>query len=89
MIHTWTENIEVFPRSASIVEDNGIFLSNYVCMQPVKKSPDVPDGNVKGRVTELPGSQQFPLHPLPHISILVRERSSREKVQARNWLPVQ
>ena len=37
MIHTWTENIEVFPRSASIVEENGVFLSNYVCMQPVKK----------------------------------------------------
>jgi hypothetical protein len=37
MIHTWGEEIEVYPRSASIVEEGGTFLSNYVCMQPVKK----------------------------------------------------
>lgn len=37
MIHNWGKNIAVFPRSASIVEENGIFLSNYVCMEPVRK----------------------------------------------------
>ena len=48
MIHTWTENIEVFPRSASIVEENGVFLSNYVCMQPVKKIQMYPVATLKG-----------------------------------------
>ena len=48
MIHTWSENIEVFPRSASIVGDNGIFLSNYVCMQPVKKVQMYPTANLTG-----------------------------------------
>jgi len=48
MIHTWTENIEVFPRSASIVEENGVFLSNYVCMQPVKKVQMYPTATLKG-----------------------------------------
>jgi Fe-S cluster assembly scaffold protein SufB len=48
MIHNWSEDIEVFPRSASIVEDNGVFLSNYVCMQPVKKVQMYPTANLVG-----------------------------------------
>jgi Fe-S cluster assembly scaffold protein SufB len=48
MIHNWSENIEVYPRSASVVEENGVFLSNYVCMQPVKKVQMYPTANLKG-----------------------------------------
>lgn len=36
MIHNWAEDVEVRPRTGAIVEDNGTFLSNYVCMKPVK-----------------------------------------------------
>ncbi|HAU30964.1 MAG: SufBD protein [Desulfotomaculum sp. 46_296] len=36
MIHNWAEEFAVRPRSATIVEENGVFLSNYVCMKPVK-----------------------------------------------------
>ncbi|MFO8163952.1 MAG: SufB/SufD family protein [Thermodesulfobacteriota bacterium] len=35
MIHNWSEGVAVRPRSATIVEEGGLFLSNYVCMQPV------------------------------------------------------
>ncbi len=48
MIHNWTEDIEVFPRSASVVEENGVFLSNYICMQPVKKVQMYPAATLKG-----------------------------------------
>lgn len=48
MIHTWSENIEVFPRSASVVGENGVFLSNYVCMQPVKKVQMYPTATLRG-----------------------------------------
>jgi Fe-S cluster assembly scaffold protein SufB len=48
MIHNWSENIEVYPRSASIVEENGVFLSNYVCMQPVKNVQMYPTATLKG-----------------------------------------
>jgi Fe-S cluster assembly scaffold protein SufB len=48
MIHNWSENIEVYPRSASMVEENGVFLSNYVCMQPVKKVQMYPTATLKG-----------------------------------------
>jgi len=35
MIHNWAEKVAVRPRSVTIVEEGGIFLSNYVCMHPV------------------------------------------------------
>lgn len=35
MIHNWAENVAVRPRTGVIVEDNGLFMSNYVCMKPV------------------------------------------------------
>jgi Fe-S cluster assembly scaffold protein SufB len=36
MIHNWAEDIAVRPRAAAVVEENGVFLSNYVCMKPVR-----------------------------------------------------
>jgi Fe-S cluster assembly scaffold protein SufB len=36
MIHNWAEDVAVRPRTAAIVEENGAFLSNYICMKPVK-----------------------------------------------------
>jgi Fe-S cluster assembly scaffold protein SufB len=35
MIHNWADKVAVRPRSATIVEEGGLFLSNYVCIQPV------------------------------------------------------
>jgi len=36
MIHGWTADTAVRPRSGIIVEEGGLFLSNYVVMKPVK-----------------------------------------------------
>jgi Fe-S cluster assembly scaffold protein SufB len=49
MIHNWGEDISVYPRSAAVIEDNGVFLSNYVCMQPVRKVQMSPVADLKGR----------------------------------------
>ena len=35
MIHNWAPEIEVRPRSAVIIEEDGVFLNNYVSMKPV------------------------------------------------------
>ena len=35
MIHSWTPEIAVRPRTGVIVEQDGLFLSNYVIMKPV------------------------------------------------------
>lgn len=36
MIHNWGPNVEVRPRSAAIIEEDATFISNYVCMKPVR-----------------------------------------------------
>lgn len=36
MIHNWGPHVEVRPRSAAIIEEDATFISNYVCMKPVK-----------------------------------------------------
>ncbi len=36
MIHNWTEQTLVRPRSATLIEDDGNFVSNYICLSPVK-----------------------------------------------------
>lgn len=35
MIHNWAPGVAVRPRTGAIVEENGIFLSNYICIKPV------------------------------------------------------
>jgi len=36
MIHNWNPEVAVRPRTAAIVEENGLFLSNYVLTKPVR-----------------------------------------------------
>ena len=36
MIHQWSENTLVRPRTGSQVQDKATFVSNYVCMRPVR-----------------------------------------------------
>ncbi len=49
MIHNWEEKIEVRPRSAAIVEEGGLFLSNYICVQPVKSLQMYPKVTLEGK----------------------------------------
>ena len=49
MIHTWGEEIEVFPRTASVVEEGGTFISNYVCMKPTKMVQMYPTAHLRGK----------------------------------------
>jgi Fe-S cluster assembly scaffold protein SufB len=36
MIHNWSPDIEVRPRSVAIVEEDGVFMSNFVAMKPLR-----------------------------------------------------
>jgi Fe-S cluster assembly scaffold protein SufB len=42
MIHQWSEDTLVRPRTGAIVEDDATFVSNYVCMRPVRDSQMYP-----------------------------------------------
>ena len=48
MIHNWTPQMAARPRSATIIEKDGLFLSNYVIMKPVKSLQLYPLANCIG-----------------------------------------
>jgi Fe-S cluster assembly scaffold protein SufB len=48
MIHNWNPEIAVRPRSGAIVEENGLFLSNYVLMRPVRSLQMYPTARCVG-----------------------------------------
>jgi len=49
MIHSWTPDIAVRPRSGIIVEEDGLFLNNYVIMKPVKSLQTYPVARCVGK----------------------------------------
>jgi len=49
MIHSWDSDIEVRPRSATRVEENGVFISNYILMNPVKIVQAYPAAFLEGK----------------------------------------
>ena len=49
MIHNWTEEMMVRPRSVGRVEEGGLFLNNYICMRPVKSLQMYPTTHLVGK----------------------------------------
>jgi Fe-S cluster assembly scaffold protein SufB len=49
MIHHWSEEMLVRPRSVGIVEEGGLFLNNYICMRPVKSLQMYPTTYLQGK----------------------------------------
>jgi Fe-S cluster assembly scaffold protein SufB len=48
MIHNWNPEIAVRPRTGTIVEEDGLFLSNYVLMKPVRSLQMYPTARCVG-----------------------------------------
>ena len=49
MIHNWSKDTLVRPRSAVIIEDDGTFVSNYICITPVNDVQMYPSAICKGK----------------------------------------
>ena len=48
MIHNWADNFHVRPRTAVVVEEDGMFFSTYVLLKPVKSIQMFPAAYLKG-----------------------------------------
>ena len=49
MIHNWNPGSAVRPRTTTIVEEGGLFLSNYLLMKPVNTLQMYPTARCVGR----------------------------------------
>ncbi|MDD4635407.1 MAG: SufD family Fe-S cluster assembly protein [Dehalococcoidales bacterium] len=49
MIHSWSPEVEVRPRTSTIIEEDGMFMSNYVIMNPVHSLQSYPVARCVGK----------------------------------------
>nr|WP_252380077.1 SufD family Fe-S cluster assembly protein [Desulfovulcanus ferrireducens] len=49
MIHNWGDEVTVRPRTVGIVEEGGVFVSNYILLKPVKSVQSFPAIFLNGR----------------------------------------
>jgi Fe-S cluster assembly scaffold protein SufB len=49
MIHSWSPEVEVRPRTGTIIEEDGMFMSNYVIMNPVHSVQSYPVARCVGK----------------------------------------
>lgn len=49
MVHNWGGGVEVRPRSAVMIEDDGVYISNYILVTPVKSLQMFPTTYCMGR----------------------------------------
>jgi Fe-S cluster assembly scaffold protein SufB len=48
MIHSWKEDVSVKPMGIALVEEGASFISNYVCLRPVKEITMYPTAVLEG-----------------------------------------
>ncbi len=49
MIHSWNPEVDVRPRTGAIIEEEGLFMSNYVVMHPVHSLQSYPVARCVGK----------------------------------------
>ena len=49
MIHNWGEQVDVRARSRGVVEEGGVFTSNYILLRPVKSLQMYPTIDLNGQ----------------------------------------
>lgn len=69
MIHSWAEEVMVRPRTATIVEEGGVFLSNYICLKPVKSLQMYPVSRLVGPGAMARYNSILYAHPGSHLDV--------------------
>ena len=49
MIHNWADGMHVRPRSVAYVEEGGMFMNNYICINPVASLQTYPTVHLAGK----------------------------------------
>ncbi|OGW76000.1 MAG: hypothetical protein A2Z72_05570 [Omnitrophica bacterium RBG_13_46_9] len=63
MIHSWREDVSVKPMSIALVEEGATFISNYVCLKPVREIIMYPTAVLLGREARASFNSLILSHP--------------------------
>ncbi|MBN2097528.1 MAG: SufD family Fe-S cluster assembly protein [Candidatus Omnitrophica bacterium] len=87
MIHNWAEDVSVRPRTAALVEAGATFLSNYICLKPVKDLQMYPKAELIGRGAVARYNTILFAHPGSRLDVgsrvILKAKDSRAEVVAR------
>ncbi|MEW5758882.1 MAG: SufD family Fe-S cluster assembly protein [Candidatus Omnitrophota bacterium] len=87
MVHNWAEDVSVRPRTAAIIEEGGTFLSNYICLKPVKNLQMYPKAELTGEGAVARYNSILFAHPGSHLDVgsrvILKAPNSRAEIVAR------
>ena len=63
MIHSWKEDVAVKPMSVALVQEGGSFVSNYICLKPVKEIIMYPTAVLEGENSRASFNSLLLTHP--------------------------
>ncbi|MBU2599388.1 SufD family Fe-S cluster assembly protein [bacterium] len=87
MIHSWAEDVDVRPRTGAIIEAGGTFISNYICLKPVKSLQMYPNAfcvgeNARARYHTLLYGQKNSLIDMG-ARVILSAKGSRAEITTR------
>ena len=88
MVHNWAENVAVRPRTGVTVEEGGVYLSNYICMKPVRSLQMYPTATLLGANSLARFHSILVAQPGSHMDVgsrvILRGEKSRAEIIARS-----
>jgi len=87
MIHSWAEELVTRPRSVAIVEQGGVFLSNYICLKPAKDIQMYPTAILEGENSIAQFNSIIVAYPNSEMDIgsrvILRAKGARAEIISR------
>jgi hypothetical protein len=87
MIHNWGKEVIVRPRTATLVAKNGKFISNYVCIKPVKDLQMSPNCFLEGEESAAEYNSYLYSYDNSNIdlgtNIYLRGKNAKSEITAR------
>lgn len=88
MVHNWAENVAVRPRTGVTVEEGGSYLSNFICMKPVRSLQMYPAATLLGANSLARFHSILVAPPGSHMDVgsrvILRGEKSRAEIIARS-----
>lgn len=82
MVHSWREDVTVKPLSVSLLEEGATYISNYVCLKPVKEVVMYPASVLAGKGSRAVYNSLILSHPQSLQDIGSRAILAAEDTQA-------
>ncbi|MCM8789594.1 MAG: SufD family Fe-S cluster assembly protein [Candidatus Omnitrophica bacterium] len=87
MIHSWKEDVSVNPMSVALLDEEATFISNYVCLKPVRDITMYPTAVLQGKNSRASFNSLLLSHPnsLQDIGsrVILRAKNTQAEIIAR------